>query len=119
MRGTARRVTSIGPVQNAILKIELKIDRLRKAIKDDFDVSAIGGRLPLGDFDAGAKDTAQFCIVWPLLRPIDVPALGIDGNSNAPSGLVAAVDLTLARLHQNLGLRAIKTGSHDAHAFAI
>jgi hypothetical protein len=40
-----------------------------------------------------------------FLRPVDLPALGIDGDSNAPSRLVAAVSVATARLDERLNLR--------------
>jgi len=72
-----RRITAVGPVQHAILEIELKIDRLRKAIKDDFDVSANWRpSAPFGISMLARKDTAQVlhCLA-PFCVQIDVPGL--------------------------------------------
>src|SRR5262249_50161650 len=37
----ARRIATVGPVQNAVLKIELEVDRLRELIEQHLDVRAV------------------------------------------------------------------------------
>ena len=92
-RVAAGRVAAIGPVEDAILPVELEIDRLRQAVEENLDVGALGGGLTFGDFDAGAKDSALLSIVRAFLRPVDVLADGIDGDPNAPPGLVTWLHL--------------------------
>src|ERR1700727_55777 len=73
----ARRVTSIGPVQNAILEVELEVDRLGQMIEEDFDIRAVCRGLSFGNFDVGAEDAAEAGIVGTLLSPIDPSELRI------------------------------------------
>ena len=110
-RVAARRVAAIGPVEHAILEIELEIDRLRQAVEEDFDVGAVGGGLTLRDFDSRAKDSALVSIVGAFLRPVDLVALGVDGDANAPPGLVAPIRVAAARLDERLNLRPIEISS--------
>ena len=46
---------------------------------------------------------------------VPIVPLVIDGNSNAPSFLVAAVGFPLSGLDQGFDLRAIEIGAHHAH----
>ena len=118
-RVAARRVAAIGPVEHAVLEIELEIDRLRQAVEEHFDVGAFVGALAPGEIDTGAKDAAELAIVRTFLRPVDLAALGVDGDADAPPGLVAPVGVATARLDQRLDLRAIEIAAHHAHAFAV
>ena len=118
-RVAARRVAAIGPVEDAIFAIELEIDRLRQVVEEYFDVGAVGGGLTLGDFDAGAKDSALLSIVRAFLRPVDLLALGVDGDPNAPPGLVAPIGVATARLDERFDLRAVEIRAHHAHPFAV
>ena len=96
-RVAARGIAAIGPVEDAMFEIDLEIDRLGKTVEEDLDVAAIGRRLARRNVDPGAQDAPDFGVVSALLRPVDLSPLGIDGNSNAPSRLVAAVMLRLLR----------------------
>src|SRR4029077_10247937 len=118
-RVTARWDATVGPVEHAIFEIELEINRLRQVIEKYLDVRTVGGGLTLGDFDARSKDSALLAIVRTLLRPVDLIALGVDGDPDGPPGLIAPVGLASARLDERLDLRAIEIASHDAHPFAI
>src|SRR4029077_5631785 len=53
------------------------------------------------------------------LCPVDLSPLGIERDSDAPSGLVAAVGVPMARLDKRLDLRTIEIRAHDSHPFAI
>jgi hypothetical protein len=110
-RVAAGRVAAIGPVEDAILAVELEIDRLRQAVEENLDVGALGGGLTFGDFDAGAKDSTLLSIVRAFLRPVDVLADGIDGDPNAPPGLIAPVRVAAAGLDQRFDPRAIEIGA--------
>jgi hypothetical protein len=48
-----------------------------------------------------------------------VTAQGVDGDSDAPPGLVAAVVTALPRLHESLDVRAVEIAAHNAHPFAV
>ena len=43
----------------------------------------------------------------------------VDGDADAPSGLVAAVVVTLPGLHQRLDVGAVEVAAHHPHAFAV
>src|SRR5262249_9042391 len=114
-----RRVAAIGPVEHAMLEIELQVDRLGQVVEQYLDIGAVGRSLSLGDLATGAEDSAQSCIVRAFLRPVDLLMLGIERDANAPAGLVAAVGIAMACLNERLNMRAVETRAHDAHAFAI
>jgi hypothetical protein len=102
-----------------VFEIDLEIDRFGKAVEEDFDVAAIGGRLAPRDIDPGAQNASDFGVVSAFLRPVDLLPPMIDGNSNAPPLLVAAVSFTLSGLDQGFDLRTVEIRAHDAHPFAI
>jgi hypothetical protein len=82
-RVAARRVAAVGPVENAVLEIELEIDRLRQVVEEDFDVGAVAAVSP-GGISIGAEDAAEPGIVRAFLRPVDLPALRVDRDADAP-----------------------------------
>ena len=99
-RIAARRVAAIGPVQHAMGKTELDIDRLRKGAEDDFHIATIERRLAFRDVDPGAQDAPDTSIVSAFLRPVDLSPLGIDGDPDTPAGRVTAVAFTLSGLNE-------------------
>jgi hypothetical protein len=54
----ARRVATVGPVEDTVLLVELDIDRFRQPIEEDLDVwpgcRSVAGR----NFDIGAEDAS-------------------------------------------------------------
>ena len=48
-----------------------------------------------------------------------MPADMVDGDSDAPFGLVAAVVVTLPGLHQGLHVGSVEVAAHHPHAFAV
>ena len=112
-------IAAIGPVEHAIFAVELEIDRLRQAVEENLDVGALGGRLTPGDFDPGAKDAALLAVVRAFLRPVDVLADGVDGDPDAPPGLIAPIGVATARLDERFNLRAVEIRAHDSHPFAV
>src|SRR5947209_4019407 len=118
-RVAAWRVAAVGPVENSVPVVELKIDRLRQAGVEDLDVGPGRCGLARGNFDIGAEDTAEPGIVWAFLAPIDMPAFRVDRQTNAPSCLIAGIDFTVSRLDERLQLRAVEIAAHDAHALAV
>ncbi len=87
-----------------MLEIELQIDRFGQAIKKHFDGGAVGRSLTLRDLDVGAKDAALSRIIGTLLRPVDLLALGVDRNSDAPSSLVEPLCVTATGLNERFKL---------------
>src|SRR5207237_4908195 len=71
------------------------------------------------DVDVGAEDAAQARVVRAFLRPVDFAKLRIDGDSDAPPGLIALVLVAAAGLDQRFDLRAVEVRAHHAHALAV
>src|SRR5215469_13963628 len=115
----ARRIAAVGPIEHAIRQIELEIDGLRQVIEEHLDVGALRRTLALRDVDVSAEQTALAALVRPLLRPVDFPELRIDGDSDAPAGLIVTVLVAAARLDQRLDVRAVEIAAHDPHPFAV
>ena len=68
----ARRISAIGPVHDAIGKIEFQVDRLRQVVEPDFDVAAVGRGLAFWNFDIRAENAAEPRVIRPLLRPVNL-----------------------------------------------
>src|SRR3954464_6666249 len=117
---TLRRVAAIGPVDQAVLEIEVEIDRLGQTVEQDFDVAAIRGPRGLRYVETGAENPAFAGVVRSLLRPIHVATVMIDGDPDAPfRGVSARTRVAVTSHHERLDRRAVEVGTHDAHAFAI
>ena len=110
-RVAARGIAAVGPVEDAVFEIDLEINRLGKVVEEDLDVAAVDRRLARRNVDAGAQDAPDFGIVTALLRPVYLFPRRIDGNSNAPFRLVAAVSFAFAGLDQGFDLRAVEISS--------
>src|SRR5207249_11789262 len=55
-----------------------------------------------------------------FLRPVDVPAFGIDRDADTPSrGVRPRSGIAVARIDEGLDVRAIEVRAHDTHPFAI
>ena len=115
----ARRIAAVGPVEDAVRQIELEIDRLRQLIEQHLDVGAVRRALALRDVDIGAEETAQSAVVRAFLRPVDFPELRIDGDPDAPPGLIAPIVVAAAGLDQRFDLRAVEIRAHHAHPLAV
>ena len=115
----ARRIAAVGPIENAVRQIELKVDRCRQAVEQHFDVGAVRRALAVGNIDVGAAEATQSALFRAFLRPIDFPKLRIDRDSDAPAGLIAPVRVAAAGLDQRFDLRTVEVRSHHAHALAI
>src|SRR5262249_11365658 len=115
----ARRIAAVGPIENAVRHIELEVDRFRQLIEQHLDVGSVRRVLALRDVDVRAEETAQVAFVRPLLRPVDFPELPIDGDPNAPPGLIATVLVAAPGLDERFDLRAIEVRAHHAHTFAV
>ena len=83
-RVSARRISAVGPIDEPIFQIELEIDRFRQTIEQKFDVRPIRRRLAFRDVDLRAKEAALARIIWSFLRPINLSAVRIDGDPDAP-----------------------------------
>src|SRR5262249_4945846 len=112
-------IAAVGPVEHAILQIELEVDRFRQPVEQHLDVGAVRGALALGHVDVGAADTAQSALRRAFLRPVDFPTLPINADSDAPPGLIASVLVAAAGLDQRFDLRSVEIRAHHAHALAV
>jgi hypothetical protein len=72
-----------------------------------------------GNVDSGPQDLPNAPVTRTLLRPVQVSADGVDRNSDTPPCLVAAVVVSLPRLHQGLDVRAVEVAAHHPHSLAI
>ena len=100
----ARRIAAVSPVEATVFEIELKIDRLRQLVEQHLDVGAVRWAFTLGNFDIGAAQTAQSAFRRAFLRPVDFTKLRIDGDSDAPTRLIAPVRVAAASLDQRFNL---------------
>ena len=53
------------------------------------------------------------------MRPVDFPKLRIDGDADAPPGLIAPILVAAAGLDQRFDLRAVEVRAHHPHALAV
>src|SRR5262249_14783942 len=118
-RVAARRIAAVSPVEGAIFEIELEIDRLRQLIEQHLDVGAVRWALALRNVDVGAAQTAQSAFRRAFLCPGNFTKLRIDGDSNAPTRLIAAVCVTAAGLDQRFNMRAVEVRTHHTHALTV
>src|SRR6266436_9641936 len=111
-RVSARRISAIRPINEPILSVELEIDRLRQTIEQKFDVSPISRRLAFRDVDLRAKDAALAGVLRPFLRPINFPAIWINGDSNAQLSTVSLIGarsrVAVAGVDQSFDVRTIQ-----------
>src|SRR5205085_7208764 len=74
----------------------------------------------LRDFDVRAKEAAEPSLLRTFLRPVEVPAFGIDRDADTPSrGVRPGSGIAVARIDEGLDVRAIEVGAHHTHPFAI
>src|SRR6266403_4811475 len=119
-RVPARWISAVGPIQEPIFQIELEIDRFRQTIEQQFDVGAVRRGLAFRDVDLRTEDAALTRIIGTFLPPINLSAIWINGDSNAPFCLIGAWPrVALAGVDQSFDVRPIQVRSHHAHAFAI
>src|SRR5262249_35640422 len=64
-------------------------------------------------------DAADSAVVGPLLRPVEMAARGVDGDTDAPSGRVTAIAVAVAGLHEHLDVGPVEVCAHHAHPLAI
>src|SRR6202789_4078260 len=116
---TARRIAPIRPVEEAMLEIELQIDRLRQPFEQHLDVEPAPRRLAARYINARAKDAPVLGVIRTLLGPVYLAADRIDADPNTPVRRIAAIAFALARLDECLDLRTVEVGTHHAHALAV
>src|SRR5580658_2472234 len=80
----ARGIATIGPVHGSVVQIEVKIDRFGKSLKKEFNVPTCGRSLALRNIHASAEDSPLASVVRAFLGPVDVTALRVEGDSDAP-----------------------------------
>src|SRR5207253_10840083 len=79
-----------------------------------------GRVLTLPDFEIRPTEATESSLLRTFLRPVDVPALGIDRDADTPSrGVRPRSGIAVARIDEGLDVRAIEVGAHDTHPFAI
>ena len=119
-RVSARRISAVGPIQEPILQIELEIDRFRQTIEQEFDVGAVRRRLAFRDVDLRTEDAALARIVGSFLRPINLSAIWINGDPDAPFCLIGARPrVAFAGVDQSFDVRTIQVRAHHAHSLAV
>src|SRR6202040_2398118 len=74
---------------------------------------------PVGNCDIGAAETASSGLRRTFLGPVDFPELRIDGDSDAPQGLIAPILVAAAGLDQRFDVRAVEVRAHHPHALAV
>src|SRR2546430_3603839 len=119
-RVSARRISAIRPINEPIFQIEFEIDRFRQTIEQKFDVGAVRRGLTLRDVDLRAEDSPFSRIVRSFLGPINLSAIWINGDSNAPFCLIGARPrVAFAGVDQSFDARTIQVRAHHAHSFAV
>src|SRR5207244_5426694 len=84
------------------------------------DIGAIDRVFALRDFDVRPKEPAQSALLRAFLRPVEVPALGIDRDADTPSRrILPRSGVAAARIDEGLDVRAIEVGAHHTHPFAV
>ena len=76
-------IAAVGPIEDALRRIELEVDGFRELIEQRLDVGAVCRALALRDLYVGAEDTAQASVVPALLCPVDFPEFRVDGDSDS------------------------------------
>src|SRR6185295_17166918 len=115
----ARRIAAVSPIEDAVRQIELEVDGFRQLIEQHFDVGAVRWVLAVGNVNVCAAETAQSTFRRAFLRPVDFPKLRINGDSDAPPGLIAPILVAAAGLDQRFDLRAVEVRAHHPHALAV
>jgi hypothetical protein len=80
----------------------LKVYRLRQALEQHLDVTAVGRGFTFRDLDSDPRDPAQPRVARAFLRLLQVPPNGVDSDADAPPRLIAAVIVALAGLHERI-----------------
>src|SRR4051794_23256352 len=70
-------IAAVGPVHHPARQVELEVDGFRQALIERLDVGPICRSPARWDLDRGAADDAESGVVAPLLRPVDLTAVGV------------------------------------------
>ncbi len=98
----------------------VEIDRFRQTIEQKFDIRAISRSLAVRDVDLRAKEATLASIVGTFLRPVNLSAVGIDSDPDAPFRLISTRPrVAFACVDQGFDFRTIKVRAHHAHSLAI
>jgi len=116
----SRRIAAIGPVHHPVGQIEIEVNRLRQTVVKKFDAFPIFRILAFRDFDTGSENAALAGIVTAFLCPVDVAAVRVESDSDAPLGCIRpGPRIALARIDERFELGAIEIAAHDSHSLAI
>src|ERR1700678_874817 len=77
-------IAAVRPVDRPVGEVEFEVNRFGQAVVEKFDILAARRRLPVGNFEIGAKDTSLTGVVRPFLSPIKFPAFDVKRDSHAP-----------------------------------
>jgi hypothetical protein len=103
-----------------VLEIELQVDGFGQPVEENFHVGSIGRGLTDRDFGVRSKEAALSGVVRAFLRPVNLPAIRINRDPDAPlPGVAAGACLTLARVHEGFDRRPVEVRAHDAHPLAV
>lgn len=77
--------TTVSPVKNFGILVNLQIDRLWQSLKEQFDVLSGGGDCIRGGVDTRTENPSLACFAGTLLGPVEFATLGINGYSDTLS----------------------------------
>src|ERR1700722_9718492 len=118
-RVPARRIAAVGPIEDAVRSIEFEVDGLGQPVEKHLDVGTICCALAFWDLDVCAAEAARSALRRTFLRPVEFPKLRIDGDANAPSGLIAPIVVAPARFDQRFDERPVEVRGHPTHARTV
>lgn len=134
-----RQFSTIGPVENTFIFIELQINGLRQMIHDDLDI--ISMRWIFGSFQSSAEDPTFRCFGRPFLSPEklcrarsisqmsraaivgrEVPYLPIfcrHCDTDTPVRFVFGFYTEVTSLYQDLEIASVGIAAHDTVTFTV
>ena len=100
----AWRVSTIRPVHQPVVKVEIQIDRLGQAIEEEFDVSTIRRILSLRRLQVCAKDSALASVVIAFLSPVELSVSSVNRDTYTPVSGVTHVGFAMAGFDERLDI---------------
>src|SRR5258708_19102569 len=99
-----RRSTAVGPVDQPVAEVEVKIDWLGQVVVKNFDVLAVCRSLTLWDLEASTENASLARVVISFLCPVEFAAVHINCDTNAPIPRVKPVGLAMARFNERFDI---------------